>query len=176
MTVIEFGKQNQDTVLLLHGGGLSWWNYREVAEMLSECGVNDILLSVDAFHQETIPLDYVKIFAENVVNNNLQIRVHPAWLVSPDVNNIYNNITKDLLKEFTGMGINISNGNIIFPSGNAIKYFPEYFDLGKTEQNPYWEDPTDIKAICFSANGDILGSNIYKQNINEILSSYNPKG
>ena len=34
MTVIEFGKQNEDTVLLLHGGGLSWWNYREVARLL----------------------------------------------------------------------------------------------------------------------------------------------
>ena len=36
MTVIEFGKQNQDTVLLLHGGGLSWWNYREVAKLLEK--------------------------------------------------------------------------------------------------------------------------------------------
>ena len=36
MTVIEFGKHNEDTVLLLHGGGLSWWNYREVAKLLEE--------------------------------------------------------------------------------------------------------------------------------------------
>ena len=36
MTVIEFGKQNQDTVLLLHGGGLSWWNYRKVAKLLEK--------------------------------------------------------------------------------------------------------------------------------------------
>ena len=36
MTVIEFGKQNQDTVLLLHGGGLSWWNYREVVKLLEK--------------------------------------------------------------------------------------------------------------------------------------------
>lgn len=34
MTVFEFGKQNRDIVLLLHGGGLSWWNYREVAALL----------------------------------------------------------------------------------------------------------------------------------------------
>ena len=34
--VIEFGKQNQDTVLLLHGGGLSWWNYRKVAKLLEQ--------------------------------------------------------------------------------------------------------------------------------------------
>ena len=35
MTVMEYGKQNQDTILLLHGGGLSWWNYREAAELLA---------------------------------------------------------------------------------------------------------------------------------------------
>ena len=36
MTVIEYGKQNKDVALLLHGGGLSWWNYRDTAEILSE--------------------------------------------------------------------------------------------------------------------------------------------
>ena len=36
MTVAEFGKQNTDTILLLHGGGLSWWNYREVARLLEK--------------------------------------------------------------------------------------------------------------------------------------------
>ena len=36
MTVIEYGKQNKDVALLLHGGGLSWWNYRDAAEILSE--------------------------------------------------------------------------------------------------------------------------------------------
>jgi pimeloyl-ACP methyl ester carboxylesterase len=36
VTVIEFGKQNKDPLLLLHGGGLSWWNYREVAKFLEK--------------------------------------------------------------------------------------------------------------------------------------------
>ena len=25
---------NSQTIILLHGGGLSWWNYREVAQMI----------------------------------------------------------------------------------------------------------------------------------------------
>lgn len=148
---------------------------REVAKMLSECGVNDILLSVDAFHQETIPIEYVKAFAENIVNNKLQIRVHPAWLVSEDDNNKYNIITREILSEFNTMGIETSDGNVIFPSGNALKYLSEYFESSDTENNPYEEDPADIKAICFSANGDILRSNIYKQDISEILASYLPE-
>ena len=36
MTVFEFGQQNNDSVLLLHGGGLSWWNYHEVAKLLEK--------------------------------------------------------------------------------------------------------------------------------------------
>ena len=34
MNYKEYGKENQKTIVLLHGGGLSWWNYREVAELL----------------------------------------------------------------------------------------------------------------------------------------------
>lgn len=30
----EFGSEQRETLLFLHGGGLSWWNYRETAEML----------------------------------------------------------------------------------------------------------------------------------------------
>ena len=32
----EYGDSNNDTIILLHGGGLSWWNYREEAEKLQE--------------------------------------------------------------------------------------------------------------------------------------------
>ena len=35
MKVIEYGKQNNEIIMLLHGGGLSWWNYRAEAEMFS---------------------------------------------------------------------------------------------------------------------------------------------
>ena len=34
MNYIDYGKGNRNVIILLHGGGLSWWNYREVAEML----------------------------------------------------------------------------------------------------------------------------------------------
>lgn len=34
MNHIEYGNENKEVIILLHGGGLSWWNYREVAELL----------------------------------------------------------------------------------------------------------------------------------------------
>ena len=36
MTVMEFGRSNPDVMILLHGGGLSWWNYREAAKALEK--------------------------------------------------------------------------------------------------------------------------------------------
>ena len=36
MKIVEFGKRNANTVMLLHGGGLNWWNYRDAAEILAE--------------------------------------------------------------------------------------------------------------------------------------------
>lgn len=34
MKIKEYGNKNNNTIMLLHGGRLSWWNYREVAERL----------------------------------------------------------------------------------------------------------------------------------------------
>ena len=32
----DFGDERRETLLLLHGGGLSWWNYRETAALLEQ--------------------------------------------------------------------------------------------------------------------------------------------
>ena len=34
MNYIEYGTEHNDVMVFLHGGGLSWWNYKEVAEIL----------------------------------------------------------------------------------------------------------------------------------------------
>ena len=36
MVTVEFGEHNKEVIILLHGGGLSWWNYLDVAELLKE--------------------------------------------------------------------------------------------------------------------------------------------
>lgn len=35
MKTVEYGKGNEDVIILLHGGGLPWWNYKDVAERLA---------------------------------------------------------------------------------------------------------------------------------------------
>ena len=146
---------------------------QNAAHMLVENGVNDILLSVDAFHQETIPLEPVITFAKAVFEaDKTIIRVHPAWLVSETADNPYNSRTKEILAMFQDLGIAVSDGNVIFPSGNALKYLKEYFDQDVSYINPYDEDPEDIRTISISPNGDVLGDNIYKTDIIEILENY----
>ena len=146
---------------------------REVAKRLLECGVNDLLLSVDAFHQETIPLDVVKKFAEEILRCGVPIRLQPAWLVSRDDQNPYNLRTRQILDSFADMKIPESDGNVIFPEGNAKKYLAEYFE-GDIPENPYEEDPCDVKCISFSPNGDTLCGNAYKDDILEIMKNYAP--
>ncbi|MBE6607667.1 MAG: radical SAM protein [Ruminococcaceae bacterium] len=146
---------------------------REVAEKLAACGVNDLLLSVDAFHQETIPLDVVKDFAVQAKKCGIPIRLSPAWLVSAADDNLYNVKTREILDSFADTDIPVGDGNVIFPEGNALKYLAEYFTDERPE-NPYEEDPRDVRCVSFEPNGDVLGGNVYKRDIMEIIEVYEP--
>ena len=147
---------------------------RNVAISLAACGVNDLLLSVDAFHQETIPIDTVRYFAGCAIGAGVPMRLQPAWLVSRDHDNPYNEKTREILDAFSDMAISTSSGNVIFPEGNAIKYLSEYLDKSSTE-NPYTEDPCNVKCISIEPCGNVFDGNIYSDDIMDILESYSPK-
>ena len=139
----------------------------EVAARLAQCGVNDLLLSVDSFHQETIPLEPVMFFAECVVKEGIPVELSPAWLVSREDDNPYNMGTRKILDQFAHL-------NIIFPEGNALKYLREYFDENVESSSPYEDDPTNVKAVSFSPNGDVdlMNGNVYETDIIELLKRY----
>ncbi len=147
-----------------------------MADALAESGVNNLLLSVDAFHQETILLEPVMSFAKAVHALGIpKFRIHPAWLVSEDDDNPCNIKTREILAQFNEIGIPTSSGNVIFPGGNALKYLREYFDLSIHHTSSYVENQHDIKAICVIPNGQVLGGNIYKNDILDILENYIPE-
>ena len=145
----------------------------EVAQRLAACGVNDLLLSVDAFHQETIPLNVVKLFAIEAKKCGIPIRLSPAWLVSVTDDNPYNKKTREILGSFADLELPVGEGNVIFPEGNALKYLAEYF-TDELSENPYVEDPRDVRCVSFSPNGDVLGGNVYRNDIMEIIKDYAP--
>ena len=146
---------------------------REVVARLAACGVNDLLLSVDAFHQEAIPLDVVKIFAAEAKAHGVPMRLQPAWLVSAEDHNPYNQKTREILDSFADLQIAEGEGNIVFPEGNAKRFLAEYFK-DTVPENPYVEDPSDVRCVSFSPNGDVLDGNVYQRDIMDILHEYAP--
>ena len=146
---------------------------RSVAHILAACGVNDLLLSVDAFHQETIPIEIVKTFAAEAKRCGIPVRLSPAWLVSADDDNPYNRKTREILAAFGDLNIPTGEGNVVFPEGNAKKYLAEYF-AETAPENPYEEDPRDVRTLSFSPNGDVLDGNVYREDILEIIRKYAP--
>ena len=146
---------------------------RKVSEKLAECGVNDLLLSVDAFHQKTIPLEVVRLFASEVKKRRIPTRLSPAWLVSRESDNPYNRRTREIIDSFRDLSIPEGEGNVVFPEGNALIYLSEYF-REDTPENPYTEDPYDVRCLSFSPNGDLLSGNIYRQDVMDIIRNYAP--
>jgi MoaA/NifB/PqqE/SkfB family radical SAM enzyme len=147
---------------------------RETAKRLADSGVNDVLLSADAFHQETIPLDIVRQFGLAVQKEEIPLRLQPAWLVGKNDENPYNLRTREILDLLARDGFSEGDGNVIFPEGNARKYLGEYFQT-ETGANPYTEHPEDIRCVSVSPNGDVLHGNLYRQSMTEILTTYSPK-
>ena len=146
---------------------------RSVVLKLADCGVNDLLLSVDAFHQETIPLEIVKIFAAEAKACGIPLRLSPAWLVSDEDDNPYNCKTREIIDSFAYLSVPTGNGNVVFPEGNAKKYLSEYF-AKDAPKNPYVEDSRDVRCLSFSPNGDVLHGNVYEEDIMKIIKDYAP--
>ena len=83
-------------------------------------------------------------------------------------------MTTSPFAEFDSLEIPVGQGNIVFPSGNALKYLKEYFPENVVISSPYEENPIDIRTVSFSANGDVLNGNIYEKRILEILEEDQP--
>ena len=159
----------------------------EVARNLFECGVNNVLLSVDVFHQEFIPVSFVEKFAEALLSYEFStFVVHPAWVVNEQTENIYNRETKRLLKIFNDKDIPSSKGNNIFPSGNAAKYLAEFYpppsaaDLSvPCGTAPHTSRLDAINCISINPTGTVMAcaaeiGNIYNNDILEIIERYDP--
>jgi MoaA/NifB/PqqE/SkfB family radical SAM enzyme len=159
----------------------------KTAKALCNAGVNDILLSADAFHQEYIPLEPVMAFADALLRHHVpRLRVQPAWVVNEEHDNPYNRETERILTLFTDKGIMANEGNNIFPSGNALKHLSEYFSppdemdlFAPCGSFPYTGRIDEVTSVGINPNGDVticsptIG-NIYKTDVLDIVDTYDP--
>lgn len=66
MKYIEYGQNQPETILLLHGGGLSWWNYREAAELLQQ-DYHVVLPILDGHAGSDRPFTTIESNAEEII-------------------------------------------------------------------------------------------------------------
>ena len=76
--------------------------------------------------------------------------------------------------QYSGVISDEKTGNVVFPSGNALKYLREYFDEKALVSNPNEEDPQNVKTISFDPDGGVLNENIYQTDILETIENYKP--
>ena len=67
MHYVEFGKENNNIILLLHGGGLSWWNYEDVAKSLQK-DYHVILPILDGHAKSEKPFTSIEDNADEIIN------------------------------------------------------------------------------------------------------------
>ena len=65
MNIVEFGKENSQIIILLHGGGLSWWNYREAAALLSS-EYHVVIPLLDGHAGSNFPFESIETAAEHI--------------------------------------------------------------------------------------------------------------
>jgi hypothetical protein len=161
---------------------------RAVADALVQSGVNGVFISVDAFHQECVPLEVVKRSAAALWDAGLRnVRWNPCWLVSEDDDNVYNHQTRAILDELeTSLPmVPAGDGNVMEPEGKALANFRAYFRPGfdwprkSCQDVPYMSRLDDVQSICAEPNGDIpvcdwvLG-NAAREDVTQILARYDP--
>lgn len=159
---------------------------RQVAFDLKKASVNNLLISVDAFHQETIPIDAVHNFAKYAYAADIpKIQLQPAWVVNKEHDNRYNTKTKEILAKLNDLDIAVSDGNDISLTGNAVANLSEFYDKPKMDLSikcgdlKYTTPLNSITSLSVVPNGNVMIcgfviGNIYENNIEDIISRYNP--
>lgn len=159
---------------------------REVAAMLVKAGVNDVLISVDAFHQETIPLLPVRTFAAALQQAGVErLRWSPAWVVNEGFDCPENTGTREVLAGLADTGVPVHSGNDIFLAGNAVDhlaayYLPPCLDMADhCGSMPYTEPLTEQTSLSIEPDGSVtvcgfVIGNAAQEPMEDILDRYDP--
>jgi MoaA/NifB/PqqE/SkfB family radical SAM enzyme len=159
---------------------------RSIAEALADAGVNHLPISVDAFHQEHIPVEPVRRFVRDVINAKIpDAFLYPAWLIDAEHDNPYNRKTREILARFADLPIPVLNHGGVDLNGSAAKFLSEYFP-DRRPLNPADADLAEpcaglanIDNMVIVPNGDVMScgfaiGNIYTEDILDIVRRYDP--
>jgi hypothetical protein len=160
---------------------------REMAHRLAESGVNDIHISVDAFHQEHVPLEIVERNARAYADAGIPRLVwNPCWVVSADNDNPWNRRTREILDALAHLPVEMDDGNVVQPDGSALRWLASYLPpkvlmpVGSCEDVPYGSRLDEMDCPGIEPDGgvsichDWTIGNVGEEDILEILERYDP--
>ena len=149
--------------------------------MLKESYVNNICISVDAFHQKYLPFDHVKETVKKFIEQKFDIiKLNPCWIDCPEGDNEYDDKTRKIINEISELGIGTTEGNIMSPNGNSITNFPDnfkrklnFFGMNCTDI-PYSDYPNNIESICLNSDCSVSICNGEKYTVPDFIYNYDP--
>lgn len=159
----------------------------KIAEKLVKSGVNKASVSVDCFHQEFIPLEFVIKAAECLLKAGITlISWNPCWVVSKNHDNPYNRKTKAILEQLKELPIEEGEGNNAQPEGRAVLWLKDFLPpktktlKGKCGDIPYTEKLDSLKTIYAAPDAriavckDFYIGNASETDIIDIVENYDP--
>ena len=133
--------------------------FRVVARKLAECGVNAMCLSVDAFHQEYIPLATVRQNTRLLIEAGIEdLAWNVSWVVSPEADNPRDERTRSILQELADLELD-KDDIAITPDGEAIRNLAEYLPPrqpippGTCGDKPFTGRLDNVTSITVEPNG-----------------------
>jgi MoaA/NifB/PqqE/SkfB family radical SAM enzyme len=142
----------------------TWGKERETAERLARklktAGVNTLAISVDAFHQQHIPIEYPR----NAALASLEAGIrHVHWNVtvieSINATNEYDVKTSHILETLKRIGLEV-HVHRVSPVDRAAENLRQYLQFtsleGPCEGDPVLGDTlTDPRSICIEPSGEV---------------------
>jgi MoaA/NifB/PqqE/SkfB family radical SAM enzyme len=132
----------------------------KLATRLKSAGLTNLDISVDAFHQQYIPIEYPRNAGLASSKAGIERVIWNATVVeSIDAKNEYDEKTRQILKALEPTGIEPYIHKVL-PTGRALKNLRQYFKKeslqGPCEGDPILENPlTDPKSICIDPSGSV---------------------
>jgi len=164
-----------------------WGKDRKTAEKLAaklkKAGLNEVNVSVDAFHVRHIPFEYPLNAVLALLKAGIKnVKWNVAVIESINAENEYDRKTRELLKELEPIGIAASIIKIM-PMGRALQNMREFFIHtpldGPCEGEPIIGNPlTNPDSICIEPSGSVnicwhltIG-NAKEKPLNQIIRGY----
>jgi pyruvate-formate lyase-activating enzyme len=161
--------------------------FRALACRLVACGVNAVLISVDAFHQASIPLEVVERNARALADAGIEELVwNPCWVVSREHDNAWNRRTREVLDALSHLPAREDEGNVVQPDGHARHALAEFLPpkvplpAGSCGDMPYTGPLNAIGSIGVEPDGaisichELAIGNAAQEDVLAILQRYDP--